>query len=70
MGKEMNEPNTNKQTEVTVWDLKERERLLTGSTVVAVYWDALVLEKDGKRIVVEADCFACGYGRFIVRVRE
>jgi hypothetical protein len=70
VGKEMNKPNTNKQTEVTVWDLKERERLLAGATVVAVYWDALVLEKDGKRIVVEADCFACGYGRFIVTVRE
>jgi hypothetical protein len=66
----MNE--SNKPKEVAVWDLKERERLLTGATVVAVYWDALVLEKDGKRIVVEADCFACGYGRFIfiVRVRE
>jgi hypothetical protein len=55
---------------VAVWDLKERERLLTGATVVKVTWDALVLEKDGKRIVVEADCFACGFGRFIVTVRE
>jgi hypothetical protein len=70
VGKEMNKPNTNKQTEVTVWDLKERERLLTGATVVKVTWDTRVLEKDGKRIVVEADCFACGYGRFIVTVRE
>jgi hypothetical protein len=64
----MNE--SNKPKEVAVWDEKERETLLKGATVVAVYWNALVLEKDGKRIVAEADCFACGYGRFIVRVRE
>jgi hypothetical protein len=70
VGKEMNEPNTNKPKEVAVWDIKERERLLTGATVVKVTWDALVLQKDGKHIVVEADCFACGFGRFIVTVRE
>ena len=70
VGKEMNEPNTNKPKEVAVWDIKERERLLTGATVVKVTWDALVLQKDGRRIVVEADCFACGFGRFIVTVRE
>jgi hypothetical protein len=55
---------------VAVWDIKERETLLTGATVVKVTWDALVLEKDGKRIVVEADCYQCGFGRFIVTVRE
>jgi hypothetical protein len=56
--------------EVVVWDKKEREDLLKGATVVAVYWDALVLEKQGKRIVVEANCYQCGFGHFIVTVRE
>jgi selenophosphate synthetase-related protein len=69
VGKEMNEPKTNKPKEV-IWDMEERERLLTGATVVKVTWDTLILEKDGKRIVIEADCYQCGYGRFIVRVRE
>jgi hypothetical protein len=72
VGKEMNKPNTNKQTqtEVTVWDLKERETLLTGASVVKVTWDTLVLEKQGKRIIVEANCYQCGFGHFIVTVRE
>ena len=64
----MNEPN--KPKEVAVWNEAEREALLKGATVVAVYWDVLVLEKQGKHIIVEADCYQCGFGRFIVRVRE
>jgi predicted Zn-ribbon and HTH transcriptional regulator len=58
--------------EVVVWDKKERETLLKGATVVEVRWGALVLEKQGKHIIVEANCYQCGFGfgHFIVTVRE
>jgi len=70
-GDEVGKTNQKEQRkEVAIWDMKERETLLTGATVVKVTWDALVLEKQGKHIIVEANCYQCGFGHFIVTVRE
>jgi hypothetical protein len=53
-----------------IWDEAERKALLEGAVVEKISWGWMALRKDGKRIYVEAACYQCGYGHFIVEISE